>query len=252
VAAERASALDIRSWPAGDVRVLSVHGVLDSSTYRPIRDAIIKSALEEPTAVIVDVSELAVPARSALAVFTSAQWHVGRWPETPILLVCDHVDGRRAIEQTAVARYVPVYPSTTSALIALQNRTLKYRRRARAELPAELSSLHRARELSQEWLTAWSQPDLIAVTKVIVTALIENVLRHTDGAPSVRLETDGALVTVAIQDNSHDLAALREVPAAGHAPSGLQIVAALCRMWGNAPTPSGKTVWAVVGPENRL
>jgi anti-anti-sigma regulatory factor len=252
VAAERASALDTRSWPAGDVIVLSLRGVLDSSTYLCIRDAIIKSALEEPAAVIVDVSELAVPAPSALAVFTSALWHVGRWPEIPILLVCDDADGRRGIEQAGVARYIPVFPSTTSAVNALQNRTLQYRRRARAELPAELSSLRRARELIEQWLTAWSRPDLIAVAKVIVTALIENVLQHTDGAPSVRLETDGTLVTVAIEDNSHDLAVLREDPAAGQAPSGLHIVGALCRMWGNAPTPSGKTVWAIMGPENRL
>jgi hypothetical protein len=35
-------------------------------------------------------------------------------------------------------------------------------------------------------------------------------------------------------------------------PSGLHIVGALCRAWGNAPTSSGKTVWAVIGPENRL
>ena len=33
---------------------------------------------------------------------------------------------------------------------------------------------------------------------------------------------------------------------------GLEIVAALCRAWGNAPYPMGKTVWAVIGPENRL
>jgi hypothetical protein len=36
------------------------------------------------------------------------------------------------------------------------------------------------------------------------------------------------------------------------APSGLKIVGALCRAWGNAPTPTGKTVWAVIGPENKL
>jgi hypothetical protein len=29
-------------------------------------------------------------------------------------------------------------------------------------------------------------------------------------------------------------------------------VAALSRVWGTLPAPSGKTVWAVVGPENKL
>jgi hypothetical protein len=34
--------------------------------------------------------------------------------------------------------------------------------------------------------------------------------------------------------------------------SGVAIVAALCREWGNAPTPTGKMVWAAIGPENEL
>lgn len=237
---------------AGDVRVLTMLGVLDSSTYLNLRDAIITAALEEPAAVIVDVSALTVPAPSALAVFTSAQWHVERWPVIPILLVCTDDDGRRALDRNGVAQYMGVYQSLTSALDALKDRTSHDRRRARAVLPEDLTSLRRARDLIEEWLTAWSQQELIAVTKVIVTAFVENALQHTADPPTVRLETDGTLVTVAVEDCSHAPAAVRDELAGRQVPSGLQIVAALCRSWGNAPTPSGKTVWATVGPENRL
>ncbi|HEX4390659.1 MAG TPA: sulfate transporter, partial [Mycobacterium sp.] len=38
----------------------------------------------------------------------------------------------------------------------------------------------------------------------------------------------------------------------GDPVSGLAIVASVCRAWGSMPTSSGKTVWAVIGPENRL
>ncbi len=34
--------------------------------------------------------------------------------------------------------------------------------------------------------------------------------------------------------------------------SGLAIVDALSRAWGSTPTASGKTVWAIIGPENQL
>ena len=42
------------------------------------------------------------------------------------------------------------------------------------------------------------------------------------------------------------------VSAEGIDVSGLAIVSALSRAWGSTPTSSGKTVWAVIGPENQL
>ena len=94
--------------------------------------------------------------------------------------------------------------------------------------------------------------DLIPTAKVVVTTFVENVLQHTDSQPAVRLETDGSTVAVAVEDGSRQPPSLSENSAATDRPTGLKIVAALCRMWGNAPTPSGKTVWGVIGPENRL
>jgi hypothetical protein len=233
--------------------VLTARGTLDSSTYRPLRDGIIKAALDEPKAVIVDVTGLDVPAESAWVVFTSARWHVAKWPEVPIILACEHAGGRSAITRNGVARYVPVYPSVRAALDAAScAKSPVVRRRARAQLPAELATLSRARALVAEWLTGWSHTDLIPVSKVVVTSFVENVLQHTDSAPMVRLESDGSAVTVAVEDTSHLPAGLREEPKLNRVPSGLHIVSALCRAWGNAPTSSGKTVWAVIGPENRL
>ncbi len=185
--------------------------------------------------------------------FTSARWHVGRWPEVPILLVCDDIAGREAIFRNGITRYVSVYPTVEEAIESLSDTARhQYRRRARAQLPAKLTSLRRSRDFVTEWLTAWSQTDLIPVTKVVVTAFVENVLQHTDSPPAVRLETDGTTVAVAVADAGAGSVVLHEDGKANGAASGLRVVAALCRMWGTAPTPTGKTVWAVMGPENRL
>ena len=51
--------------------LLVAEGVLDSSTYRQLRDTVVKAALAEPAMVIVDVSGLDVPTPSAWSVFTS-------------------------------------------------------------------------------------------------------------------------------------------------------------------------------------
>jgi hypothetical protein len=253
VRGESPSPLTVTAQPVTDAAVLSVEGVLDSTTYLALRDTIIKAALAVPAAVIVDATRLAVPAPSAWAVFTSARWHVGTWPEVTVMLVCRHAEGREAATRNGVARYVPVYATIEEAIAALsQQDAVRTRRRARADLPATSAGLNRARQMVQEWLTAWRLPEFIPVAKVVVTALVENVLQHTDSTPNLRLEADGTTVTVAVEDFSHRAAGLREAPGDVNRPSGLNIVAAMSRVWGNAPSSSGKTVWAVIGPENVL
>lgn len=248
-----ASELTVSEHSVGTACLLTVEGVLDGSSYLNLRDAVIKAALDEPRAVLVDVDALAVPASSAWSVFTSARWHVSTWPDVPIALICSHPGRRAAIAHTGVTRYVPVRASVEAALNALAGEALTARRRARLELPASLASLRTARGLVAEQLAAWSQAELVSVATVIVNVFVENVLQHTASPPVVVLESVGDTVTVSVRDRSGTPAARHEHPAGGcERVSGLAIVAALCRAWGSTPTPSGKAVWAVIGPENRL
>ena len=101
VAPDQTAKLMIAADTVGQSTVLTVHGMLDTTTYLSLRDAIIKAALDEPRAVIIDVADLDVPAESAWVVFTSAGWHVGRWPEVPIMLVCAHLWGAKPLRATA-------------------------------------------------------------------------------------------------------------------------------------------------------
>ena len=233
--------------------LLTVSGVLDSVTYLELRNTIIKAAMDQPPAVLIDVTQLWVPASSAWSVFTSARWHVKTWPDVPIMLTCAHEDGRDDIARNGVARYVPVYSSAETALARLVDRGQPFKRRARAELPAVPSSLRRARRLVAEVLEDWSMPELVAVATVIVNVFVENVLEHTQSDPVLRLESNGTTVSVAVEDGNPMLPVRHEDgPLGGQRVSGLAIVAAVSRVWGNLPTSSGKTVWAVVGPENKL
>lgn len=227
-------------------------GTLDSSTYLTLRDHVIKAALDEPPAVLVDISGLEVPAASAWAVFTSARWHVSTWPDVPVLLICPRPEVAAQIVRTGVTRYVPVHHDAETAVASLVAGTHP-RRRARTELPHHLSSLRGARDFVVEWLSHWSQDPLIPAAKVVVDVLVENVLRHTESPLVVVLESADSAVTIAVRD-ADGAPAIRHEDATGCAArvSGLAVVGALCRAWGSSPTPSGKTVWAVIGPENRL
>lgn len=250
---DRAGPLTALNESVESATVITAAGVLDRTSYLRLRDIIIKAALDTPRAVIIDVGGLSVPAESAWAVFTSARWHVSVWPEVPILLVCGHTEGRRAVTRNGVARYVPVYPTIAEAFSALSGSAPPARRRVRTALPGDRRSVELARNAVTEWLTEWGHAELAAVARVIATAFVENVLSHTDSAPTLRLESDGCAVTVAVEDGSCTPAGRREDPRHGtDIVSGLAVVSAMCRVWGSAPTPAGKTVWAVIGPENRL
>lgn len=247
------SQLSVHAAAAHSCCLLTVSGLLDSSTYLELRNSIIKSAMDQPRAVLVDVTELRVPTPSAWAVFTSARWHVSTWPDVPILLVCPHEDVRKEIARNGVARYVPVSVSTEAALARLVDQTEPFKRRTRIELAATPASLRGARRMVAEVLLDWSLPDLVAVAAVITNVFIENALEHTHSAPVLRLESTGSTVTVAVEDEEPMPPVRHEDRFVNHERvSGLAIVAAVCRVWGSTPTPNGKTVWAVFGPENKL
>lgn len=236
-----------------DASILCADGVLDSHTYRGLRDRVIKAALDEPKAVIVDVNRLAVPSQSAWSVFTSARWHVNIWPDVPILLVSSDIRDRRAIAGCGVTRYVPVHPTCDAALLAAHDFTWRSRRRGRTELSESRVSIRLARARIDGWLTAWSLDRLIPVASTVATVFIENVLEHTDSAPVLIVETYEDGVTVAVEDCSHQPAIRHECVSRGaDIVSGLAIVSVLCRSWGSTPTSSGKTVWALLGSENEL
>lgn len=236
-----------------DLPILTVEGVLDSATYRIIRDAVIKAAIDEPRAVIVDINDLRAPSASAWSVFTSARWHVSVWPDVPILLVCAAPLVQRQIRAAGVTRYVPIHSTQELALEAVQNQSLHVRRRARASLARNISSLEVARSVITEWLTQWDIQEVIPVAATLATVFVENVLDHTQSAPVLIVESCQDTVTVAVEDNSSALPGRHEDANIGaDVVSGLAIVAALCRVWGATPTSSGKTVWALIGRENQF
>ncbi|WP_445168791.1 STAS domain-containing protein [Mycolicibacterium sp. Dal123E01] len=242
----------IRSDALDGAVLLTIDGTLDSVSYRPLRDSIMKAALDEPRAVIVDLTTLHVPTESALAVFTSARWHIARWPEVPLLLVSGTERGRNMLSRNGITRYVPIYHDVHTAADAAARQEIPGRRRARVELSADAGNVRLARGFVAEWMENWSHPELTSAAKVVVTALVENAIRHAGGATALRMEIKDDEVTVAVEDGSAVPASIREKADGSDELSSLKIVDAICRAWGSNPTPGGKVIWCVIGPENRL
>jgi hypothetical protein len=245
VALDRETHLVVSTHSVHTASVLAAAGVLDSSS---LRDTITKAALDAPCAVIVDVTRLYVPVPSVWAVLTSAHWYVSRnWPFIPMMLACQHVVGRQTLAAKGITHYMPVYPGIGSAIEALLTASPGQRQRDHVALPALPASIAHARFFVADCLDRWSVAELIPEAKLVVTVLVENVLTHTDSAPHVMVETDSVAVTVAVRDSSTTPATRRETTTGGIPPTyGLNVLAALSKAWGNMPTASGKTVWAVI------
>lgn len=245
------SPLSLTTSAVGDSCVLTVAGVLDATTYRPLREAIVTAALDEPAAVIIDVTELVVREDAAWTVFVNARWQTTEWPDTPMGVVCGHFQGRNALQRSGITRYVPVYGSIDVAIAELiGDDERRVRRRARAMLPATQSSARRSRVLAQQWLTAWSRTDFIHAVSVVAVELVEIALANTNVEFSFRLETSGSTVTVAVRYVGD------EPPTGRHAIGGnilgLALLDATSRVWGGQTSSASNTVWAVLGPENRF
>lgn len=250
--AKSPSPLTIAARAEQSMIVLTVDGVLDSNNSASLRDSIIRATLDESSAIIVDVSTLQVPEELTWSVFISAHWQTDTRTDVAIVLVCADRAGREAITRTGVAHFMPVFPSEKGAVKALGRFTHRKVQLAQAQLPPNLTSLRESRRLVREWLTEWSKTRLIPVALVVVNVFVENVLEHTGSEPVMRIESEGATAIIAVSDGSGTPAMRLPSPPKGIDVSGLAIVSALSRTWGSTPTSSGKTVWAVIGPENQL
>ena len=231
--------------------VLRLRGKLTGRTYVPIRDSVIKAALDQPTAVIVDVNELEVSDDSGWTVFTSARWHVQQWPHIVIALACGDPAVHQRLDRMSIAHYVPVFTGVAAATRAIRDGLCRYRRHARTYISHNEFGVRVAESFVRHYLTQWSLESHTPVALTVATVFVENALRHTGDGCDVRLESIDEEVVIAVSDTSTVPVARRE-PVEGVLPAGLDIVDAVCRHWGSAQTPTGKTVWARIRPEDQI
>ncbi|KAA9153896.1 hypothetical protein FPZ12_033480 [Amycolatopsis acidicola] len=225
--------------------VVTVAGVLDTVSYRELRDTLIKLAVEEPRALVVDIDSLEVGNSAALSVFSAASLRISEWPNLPLLLVATNPVRRGELDASTVRRFVRVYDSATSAIAALDE--APPRRRSVMRYPPVAASSHLARKFVRTTTEQWHIGHLAQDAACIASELVENAFRHADTEFEVRLELRRGLLTVAVRDGVTTPAVLRQRADGLPDGYGLHIVADLSRSWGCMPdVRGGKVVWAVL------
>ena len=225
--------------------IAELSGRLDALSYRGLRDELIKLAVEQPRAVIVDIDQLEIQNEPALTAFSSAWSRVNVWPEVPILLVARDSAQRGKLGRGTVAHFVPVFRTIGNAIAAVKKPPA--RRRRTADYPPVITSSALARKFVRRTCADWGLRDCAPDASSVACELVENAVRHAETGLQVRLEYRSGLLTVAVRDADPRMAVIKQAASGRPDGYGLQIVADLARIWGCAPDMrGGKVVWAVL------
>jgi hypothetical protein len=224
-------------------------GVLDSSTYRGLRDTLVKLTVEQPDALVVDLSELRIGSETALTVFSSVWMQVSEWPGVPVLLVT----GDQAVQSLlsgAISRYTPHFATVADALAAAGRPPV--RRLAALDIEAGPAGCRITRLFVRRTCQKWDLTSQVSAAIAVTNELVDNAMVHAGPSCQIRLELRGRMLTIAVRDDSSQRAVLRERVGFEERGNGLRIVAGLARTWGCAPHLSGgKVVWAIIADVRR-
>lgn len=239
--------LEMSTYGREGCTVARPEGRLSAGNYGWLRDELIKQAMEQPSAVIVDVDALGFESTINLTVFSSVWMRINDWPGVPIMLVAGSPSARSVVGQSGVGRFVPVFEDVATAIGTLN--TPPKRLRVDFTLPADSHSSSMARRRCTETCRRWGIADERAESVAIVaTELVENAIRHAGTEMRLRFELrDTGVFTAAVRDGTRKPAVLREAPTEGRTGLGLRMVAGTATAWGCLPDRyDGKVVWATL------
>ncbi|WP_405785783.1 SpoIIE family protein phosphatase [Streptomyces sp. NBC_01367] len=152
----------------------------------------------------------------------------------------------RALEEICdgvLRSLVPDRPADDVALLVVRIRALEASRVAAWDVPADPSSVARARALACEQLATWHLQDLGFVTELVVSELVTNAIRYGGSPIQLRLILDTALICE-VSDSSSTAPHMRRARVFDEGGRGLLLVAQLTQRWGSRHTRTGKTIWA--------
>ncbi|MGV9562512.1 SpoIIE family protein phosphatase [Streptomyces sp. NPDC003480] len=134
-------------------------------------------------------------------------------------------------------------PADDVTLLLARTRALQPAQVASWDLPNELATVPAARHLAARQLTEWGLEPLVRPMELIISELVTNAIRHSDGPSRLRL-IQHRVLTCEVFDTNTSQPRPRHPHCLDGDGRGLFLVAQLSRRWGSRSGADGKVVWA--------
>lgn len=222
--------------------VAALTGRLTMADISRVRLDLFKCLAEQPPALLVDLSGLAVGDQTSLAVFTAVARQAALWPGTPILW-CAATPQTSVLLRAAAYRRLPRFPSIDAAVEHMTRGGHAMPTLTETLLPIAGAPRH-SRNLATEACARWNVPELTAPASLICSELTSNVIDHARTMMTLRLSLGSGFLFIAVRDGSAVVPRIGPARPGSLRGRGLQIVAFTAHSWGCLPAAGGKVVWA--------
>jgi anti-sigma regulatory factor (Ser/Thr protein kinase) len=115
--------------------------------------------------------------------------------------------------------------------------------RVETQLPSSDSSATTARAFLRAALQTWELDGFGAVTELLTSELVTNVVRHVGSPMTVRAFRQPSRIRVEVDDTSTETPVVQNSGALAERGRGMQLVDSLSEQWGTEVRDDGKTVW---------
>ncbi len=159
---------------------------------------------------------------------------------------------RRALERAGpldsycravVDALVPARPYDDVALLMARTKRLGADQVAAWDLPCDPAVVAEARRTATRQLSRWGLEELVFTTELVVSELVTNAMRYSEGPIRLRLIRERALVCE-VFDGGATAPHLRHPRTTDEGGRGLLLVSQLTQRWGTRFIPDGKIIWA--------
>lgn len=221
------------------VRLVGPLDLAGTARFRSVTNRIL---VEQPAAIVVDLSRVASCESHSFAMFRALAREAARWPVIPILLSTPSPAVTRTVG--ANPAFGPVIHASVEAAEAHLDGGPASPTVTEDLLPVT-GAARRAREIVTEACVRWDLPGLVGPACIVASELVNNAVEHAGTLITFRLTLRARFLQVVVQDGSTAPPVLGG-PGPRDAARGLRLVDTEAATWGHLVTTDGKVVWATL------